>query len=63
PAQNSGWQVVDSSAIDYNTKIRRIGPCSVAALKSGSLTLKWDTPNIYNVLNANRSHWLVYPDG
>ncbi|CAF4575755.1 unnamed protein product [Rotaria socialis] len=63
PAHNSGWQVVDSSAIDYNTKIRRIGPCSVAALKSGSLTLKWDTPNIYNVLNANRSHWLVYPDG
>ncbi|CAM4766822.1 unnamed protein product [Rotaria magnacalcarata] len=63
PAQNSGWQVVDSSAIDYNTKMRRIGPCSVAALKSGSLALKWDTPEIYSVLNANRSYWLVYPDG
>ncbi|CAM4773474.1 unnamed protein product [Rotaria magnacalcarata] len=63
PAQNSGWQVVDSSAIDYNTKMRRIGPCSVAALKSGSLALKWDTPKIYSVLNANRSYWLVYRGG
>ncbi|CAF4363298.1 unnamed protein product, partial [Rotaria magnacalcarata] len=43
--------------------MRRIGPCSVAALKYGSLTLKWDTPEIYSVLNANRSYWLVYPDG
>ncbi|CAF4575797.1 unnamed protein product [Rotaria socialis] len=62
PAQNSGWQVVDSSAIDYNTKMRRIGPCAVSALRSGTLSLKWDTPDIYSVLNANRSYWLVYPD-
>lgn len=42
---------------------QRIGPCSVAALKSGTLDLKWDTPGMYNVLNGNRNYWVVYPNG
>ncbi|CAF3006497.1 unnamed protein product, partial [Rotaria sp. Silwood2] len=63
PEYNSGWQVVDSSFIEYNTNIRHTGPCSVAALKSATLGLKWNTADIYSVLNGNKTYWLVYPNG
>ncbi|CAF3343561.1 unnamed protein product [Rotaria sp. Silwood2] len=63
PEYNSGWQVVDSSFIEYNTNIRHTGPCSVAALKSATLGLKWNTADIYSVLNGNKIYWLVYPNG
>ena len=32
---------------------RRLGPCSVAALKSATLDLKWDTPAMYSVLHGS----------
>ncbi|CAF3862778.1 unnamed protein product [Rotaria sp. Silwood1] len=63
PESNSGWQVIDSSFIEYNTNIRHTGPCSVVALKSATLNLKWDTINIYHVLNGSKTYWLVYPNG
>jgi hypothetical protein len=47
----------------FYLETRRIGPCSVAALKSGRLDLKWDTPGIYILLNGGKAYWLVYPNG
>ncbi len=35
-------------------EIRCLGPCSVAALKVGMLDLKWDTSEIYRLLNGNQ---------
>jgi hypothetical protein len=40
--------------ISFDLEVRRLGPCSVAALKAGTLDLKWDTPGIYGLLNGNQ---------
>ncbi|CAF4033973.1 unnamed protein product, partial [Adineta steineri] len=61
PRGNSGWQVVDPSSIQYG--IQRIGPCSVAALKSNKLSLKWDTPEISSILDGSQTYWLVDQKG
>ena len=49
--------------IYFDLEIRHIGPCSVAALKSGTLSLKWDTIDIYRILNGDKTNRLVYPNG
>ncbi len=40
--------------ISIDLDVRRLGPSSVAALKAGTLDLKWDTPGIYGLLNGNQ---------
>ncbi|UJR22606.1 hypothetical protein I4U23_025649 [Adineta vaga] len=54
PQDFSGWQVINSSFIQCGNPLRRIGPCSVMALKYGSLDFKWDTKEIHSMLNGNR---------
>jgi hypothetical protein len=41
-----------SVSILFLSGARRVGPCSVAALKSGALALQWDTPAMYRVVNG-----------
>ena len=48
---------------NLNLDMRRLGPCSVEALKSGILYLKWDAPGFASLLNGNRSNSVVYPNG
>jgi hypothetical protein len=40
--------------ISFDLGVQRLGPCSVAALKAGTLDLKWDTPGMYGLLNGNQ---------
>jgi hypothetical protein len=56
-------KIIFHSKICCDLEIRRIGPCSIAALKSGTLDLKWDTPGIYGILHGSKTYWLVYPNG
>ena len=32
-------------------------------MKYRTLDLKWDTPEIYAILNGNETYWLVHPNG
>ena len=38
----------------FHLETRRLGPCSVLALKNGSLDLKCDTPAIHSLVNGNQ---------
>ena len=48
---NAAWQVIDPSSMEC------IGPCSVAALKSHELGMRWDTATVDGLLNGTRT-WI-----
>ena len=48
---DAAWQVIDPSGTEC------IGPCSVAALKSRALGMKWDTAAVDGLLNGKRA-WI-----
>lgn len=43
-----------SSMIFFHLETQRLGPCSVRALKNGSLELKCDTSALHSLINGNQ---------
>nr|XP_061812928.1 protein-glutamine gamma-glutamyltransferase 2-like [Nerophis lumbriciformis] len=63
PQGNDGWQVLDPTPQELSDGQFCCGPCPVAAIKEGNLTVKYDAPFIFAEVNADIIHWIVRRDG
>uniref|UniRef100_A0A8C1GYF5 Protein-glutamine gamma-glutamyltransferase K n=1 Tax=Cyprinus carpio TaxID=7962 RepID=A0A8C1GYF5_CYPCA len=57
PFGSGGWQVVDSTPQETSQGIFRCGPTSVAAIRSGQVFLKYDTPFVFAEVNSDIVFW------
>ncbi|XP_033823458.1 protein-glutamine gamma-glutamyltransferase 2 [Periophthalmus magnuspinnatus] len=63
PKGNDGWQVLDPTPQELSEGKFCCGPCPVAAIKEGNLTVKYDAPFIFAEVNADIVEWVVRRDG
>uniref|UniRef100_A0A671QY77 Protein-glutamine gamma-glutamyltransferase K n=1 Tax=Sinocyclocheilus anshuiensis TaxID=1608454 RepID=A0A671QY77_9TELE len=59
PSGFGGWQVVDATPQETSQGIFRCGPTSVAAVRSGQVYLKYDTPFV----NSDKVYWQCKNNG
>uniref|UniRef100_A0A8C2DUN5 Protein-glutamine gamma-glutamyltransferase K n=1 Tax=Cyprinus carpio TaxID=7962 RepID=A0A8C2DUN5_CYPCA len=57
PSGFGGWQVVDATPQETSQGIYRCGPTSVAAVRSGQVYLKYDTPFVFAEVNSDKVYW------
>ncbi|XP_067303217.1 protein-glutamine gamma-glutamyltransferase K-like [Pseudorasbora parva] len=57
PCGFGGWQVVDSTPQETSQGVFRCGPTSVAAIRSGQVFLKYDTPFVFAEVNSDKVYW------
>uniref|UniRef100_A0A673HG38 Protein-glutamine gamma-glutamyltransferase K n=1 Tax=Sinocyclocheilus rhinocerous TaxID=307959 RepID=A0A673HG38_9TELE len=57
PSGFGGWQVVDSTPQETSQGFFRCGPTSVAAIRSGQVYLKYDTPFVFAEVNSDKVYW------
>ncbi|XP_072291815.1 protein-glutamine gamma-glutamyltransferase 2 [Eucyclogobius newberryi] len=60
---NDGWQVLDPTPQELSEGTFCCGPCPVAAIKEGNLSVKYDAPFIFAEVNADIVEWIVRSDG
>ncbi|KAJ0069509.1 hypothetical protein NL108_008461, partial [Boleophthalmus pectinirostris] len=63
PKGNDGWQVLDPTPQELSEGKFCCGPCPVAAIKEGDLSVKYDAPFIFAEVNADIVEWIVRSDG
>ncbi|XP_053707987.1 protein-glutamine gamma-glutamyltransferase 2 [Synchiropus splendidus] len=63
PEGNDGWQVLDPTPQELSDGVYCCGPCPVAAIKEGNLSMKYDAPFVFAEVNADVTYWVVGPDG
>uniref|UniRef100_A0A8C6SN21 protein-glutamine gamma-glutamyltransferase n=1 Tax=Neogobius melanostomus TaxID=47308 RepID=A0A8C6SN21_9GOBI len=63
PNGNGGWQVLDPTPQERSNGIYCCGPCPVAAIIEGNLSVKYDAPFIFAEVNADIVDWIVRKDG
>nr|XP_055043405.1 protein-glutamine gamma-glutamyltransferase K-like [Misgurnus anguillicaudatus] len=57
PCGFGGWQAVDSTPQETSQGFYRCGPTSVAAVRSGQVFLKYDTPFVFAEVNSDIVFW------
>uniref|UniRef100_A0A672QLR9 Protein-glutamine gamma-glutamyltransferase K n=1 Tax=Sinocyclocheilus grahami TaxID=75366 RepID=A0A672QLR9_SINGR len=57
PSGFGGWQVIDATPQETSQGIFRCGPTSVAAIRSGQVYLKYDTPFVFAEVNSDKVYW------
>ncbi|XP_058619765.1 protein-glutamine gamma-glutamyltransferase K-like [Onychostoma macrolepis] len=57
PSGFGGWQVVDATPQETSQGVFRCGPTSVAAVRSGQVYLKYDTPFVFAEVNSDKVYW------
>lgn len=45
------------------TGMSTAGPCPVAAIKRGEVTMPYDAPLLFSEVNADKLNWLMNGDG
>lgn len=63
PKGNDGWQVLDPTPQELSEGKFCCGPCPVAAIKEGNLSVKYDAAFIFAEVNADIVEWIVRRDG
>lgn len=63
PKGNDGWQVLDPTPQELSEGKYCCGPCPVAAIKEGNLSVKYDAPFIFAEVNSDIIMWIVRHDG
>nr|XP_009295379.1 protein-glutamine gamma-glutamyltransferase K-like [Danio rerio] len=63
PAGFGGWQVVDATPQETSQGVFRCGPTSVAAVRSGQVYLKYDTPFVFAEVNSDKVFWQRQSNG
>ncbi|XP_036373408.1 protein-glutamine gamma-glutamyltransferase K-like [Megalops cyprinoides] len=63
PPGMGGWQAVDSTPQETSQGTFRCGPASLAAVRSGLVYLKHDTPFVFAEVNSDKIYWQRNPDG
>ncbi|XP_073730942.1 protein-glutamine gamma-glutamyltransferase K [Misgurnus anguillicaudatus] len=63
PAGFGGWQVVDATPQETSQGFYRCGPTSVAAVRSGEVFHKYDTPFVFAEVNSDQIFWRRRSDG
>uniref|UniRef100_A0A672SNH2 Protein-glutamine gamma-glutamyltransferase K n=1 Tax=Sinocyclocheilus grahami TaxID=75366 RepID=A0A672SNH2_SINGR len=63
PAGMGGWQAVDSTPQETSHGTFRCGPASLAAIRSGQVYLKFDTPFVFAEVNSDKIYWQRNLDG
>ncbi|XP_062946714.1 protein-glutamine gamma-glutamyltransferase 5 isoform X1 [Cynocephalus volans] len=59
PPGYGGWQVLDATPQETSNGLYCCGPASVRAIKEGEVDLKYDTPFVFSMVNADCMSWLV----
>ncbi|XP_030630322.1 protein-glutamine gamma-glutamyltransferase K [Chanos chanos] len=62
PPGMGGWQAVDSTPQETSQGTFRCGPASLAAIRSGHVYLKHDTPFVFAEVNSDKIYWQRNPD-
>ncbi|XP_067324420.1 protein-glutamine gamma-glutamyltransferase 5-like [Anolis sagrei] len=60
PPGYGGWQVVDSTPQERSKGLFCCGPASVRAVREGELSLPFDTPFVFSMVNADRVVWMLH---
>ncbi|KAM3609331.1 uncharacterized protein V6R79_013113 [Siganus canaliculatus] len=60
---NDGWQVLDPTPQELSDGEYRCGPCPIAAIREGNLSVKYDAPFVFAEVNADIIYWIVKRDG
>uniref|UniRef100_A0A671SQR9 Protein-glutamine gamma-glutamyltransferase K n=1 Tax=Sinocyclocheilus anshuiensis TaxID=1608454 RepID=A0A671SQR9_9TELE len=63
PPGMGGWQAVDSTPQETSHGTFRCGPASLAAIRSGQVYLKFDTPFVFAEVNSDKIYWQRNLDG
>ncbi|KAG8446601.1 hypothetical protein GDO86_014157 [Hymenochirus boettgeri] len=63
PPGYGGWQVLDPTPQEISDGIFVCGPTSVKAIREGELNLKYDTPFVFAMVNADCVTWTVSTKG
>ncbi|XP_059357128.1 protein-glutamine gamma-glutamyltransferase K-like isoform X2 [Carassius carassius] len=63
PPGLGGWQAVDSTPQETSYGMFRCGPASLAAIRSGQVYLKFDTPFVFAEVNSDKIYWQRNLDG
>ncbi|XP_076469989.1 hemocyte protein-glutamine gamma-glutamyltransferase-like, partial [Babylonia areolata] len=63
PAGYGGWQACDATPQETSDGVYCCGPCPVAAIKEGEVTLPYDGPFIFAEVNADKVYWNQQDDG
>ncbi|KAK2900462.1 hypothetical protein Q8A67_008577 [Cirrhinus molitorella] len=63
PPGLGGWQAVDSTPQETSHGTFRCGPASLAAVRSGQVYVKFDTPFVFAEVNSDKIYWQRNLDG
>ncbi|XP_073704898.1 protein-glutamine gamma-glutamyltransferase K isoform X1 [Garra rufa] len=63
PPGMGGWQAVDSTPQETSHGTFRCGPASLAAVRSGQVYVKFDTPFVFAEVNSDKIYWQRNLDG
>ncbi|XP_072524432.1 protein-glutamine gamma-glutamyltransferase K-like [Salminus brasiliensis] len=63
PPGMGGWQAVDSTPQETSQGTFRCGPASIAAIRTGQVYLKHDTPFVFAEVNSDKIYWQRNLDG
>ncbi|CAL8256332.1 unnamed protein product [Merluccius merluccius] len=63
PPGMGGWQAVDATPQETSQGTFRCGPASLAALRSGQVYLKHDSPFVFAEVNSDKIFWQRNLDG
>ncbi|TRY58556.1 hypothetical protein DNTS_021863 [Danionella cerebrum] len=63
PVGFGGWQVVDPTPQECSQDLYRCGPTPVAAVRSGLVQFKYDTPFVFAEVNSDKIYWQRNADG
>jgi transglutaminase 1 len=58
PHGYDGWQTIDGTPQEKSDGLYRCGPAPVAAVKSGSIGLGYDTAYVFSEVNSDKCYWL-----
>ncbi|XP_063152837.1 protein-glutamine gamma-glutamyltransferase 5 isoform X1 [Candoia aspera] len=59
PPGYDGWQVLDATPQESSNGLYRCGPAPVRAIREGDIHLRYDTPFVFSMVNADRVVWLL----
>uniref|UniRef100_A0A670ZQ26 protein-glutamine gamma-glutamyltransferase n=1 Tax=Pseudonaja textilis TaxID=8673 RepID=A0A670ZQ26_PSETE len=59
PPGYDGWQVLDATPQESSNGLYRCGPAPVKAIRNGDIHLRYDTPFVFSMVNADRVVWLL----
>ncbi|KAI4882190.1 hypothetical protein NFI96_024771 [Prochilodus magdalenae] len=63
PPGMGGWQAVDSTPQETSQGTFRCGPASIAAIRSGQVYMRYDTPFVFAEVNSDKIYWQRNLDG